>query len=334
MRNDLSSIKQVAVVGLGSISTRHRKNLKALYPGVSVIGVSSSGRKQLENLSDLDIVVPSVELLLKRQLDFAIIASPSSSHLAHATPLIEHGIPVLIEKPVTAYATSASALCTLIQKRSVPAAVAYCLRYREALKVVKRVVDSRDLGEILNVYVDVGQYLPDWRPKVDFRNSVSARSELGGGALLELSHEIDFVQYLLGPLKAVSALLKSSKHFNLDVEDTADFVCETDQGAVVSFHLDFLKRPAMRVCRIAGDRGTLEWNVNKNTVSLNGSADTTLLYENPNHDPNTMYLDMIEDFVRLIRSEPNNCVSVEEASTTVELIDAVKSIGIKSGILR
>ena len=54
---------------------------------------------------------------------------------------------------------------------------------------MKKFLDTGALGDhIYNVFAGVGQYLPDWRAG-DYRVTVSASKDLGGGALLELSHE-------------------------------------------------------------------------------------------------------------------------------------------------
>ena len=49
-----------------------------------------------------------------------------------------------------------------------------------------------------NLSPEVGQYLPDWRPGTDYKSGVSAQKDLGGGALLELSHELDYLQWFFG----------------------------------------------------------------------------------------------------------------------------------------
>ena len=53
---------------------------------------------------------------------------------------------------------------------------------------------------MLSVRSSVGQYLPEWRKNTDYRKGVSARQDLGGGVLLELSHEIDYIQWIFGEI--------------------------------------------------------------------------------------------------------------------------------------
>ena len=69
-------------------------------------------------------------------------------------------------------------------------------------------MQNKIVGKILSVRCEVGQFLPSWRPNIDYRESVSARKALGGGALLELSHEIDYLMWIFGDIDWVKATLE------------------------------------------------------------------------------------------------------------------------------
>ena len=55
-------------------------------------------------------------------------------------------------------------------------------------------VQDNILGNIYSIRCDVGQYLPNWRADKNYSKSVSAKKDLGGGVLLELSHELELYQ--------------------------------------------------------------------------------------------------------------------------------------------
>ncbi|MBK4727342.1 Gfo/Idh/MocA family protein [Pantoea agglomerans] len=316
---------RIAVIGLGNISIRHRRNIRQLYPSACIYGMSASGHLPGETVSDCDFLVSSIEELVKYQVDFAIIASPATSHAAHAIPLIRAGIPVLIEKPVAASVDDCNAISEASKQHNTPVAVAYCLRYLSSASVVKNLLGTQTIGRLYNALVEVGQYLPDWRPGKDFRNSVSARAELGGGVLLELSHEFDYIQWLLGPLIVEHAMLRSSIELGLSVEDVADVVVTSTSGAVVSIHLDFLQRKAHRKSRFIGSDGTLEWDLVQNSVTLISAEGIEVIYCEPDWDKNQMYLNMITDFVAHIHQAENRIIDIDFATRTVELIEKIKA---------
>lgn len=315
---------RVAVVGLGNISIRHRRNIKKIYPSSLIYGMSASGYLPNETISDCDVLVSSVEELVKHQIEFAIIASPATYHAAHAIPLIKAGIPVLIEKPIAASVADCEAIRAASRDYNTPVAVAYCLRYLPSALIVKELLDEQKIGRLYNALIETGQYLPDWRPSKDYRNCVSARAELGGGVLLELSHEFDYIQWLLGPLIVEHAVLRSSAELGLLVEDVADVIASGTSGVIATIHLDFLQRKAHRKCRFLGSAGTLEWDLVQNSVTLTSLKGTEIIYCDSGWDKNQMYISMITDFVSLIHKTENRTIDLDFATRTVELIEAIK----------
>lgn len=321
-------MERIAVIGFGNISVRHRKNLKQLYPLASIYGMPASGRMTKGLVSDCDVLVSSIEELIEHNVELAIVASPAPYHATHAIPLIKAGIPVLIEKPVATSVADCEAISVASRKYNIPVAVGYCLRYLPSSIMMKILLDEQKIGHLHNVMIDTGQYLPDWRPSKDFRTCVSARKELGGGVLLELSHELDYAQWLLGELQVQYALLRSSKTLKLSVEDSADILAKSGSGTAVSIHLDFLQRKAYRKCRFIGSEGALEWDLIQNEITFISATDTEVVFRDVEWDKNKMYLAMIVDFVRLINGEDSLSVNIDDATHTVALIEKIKAFPI------
>lgn len=317
-------MKNVAVIGLGNIATRHRRNLKQLFPQATLFAMSASGRIPVDAVTDCDYITASIDELIDSKIELAIIASPATLHAQHAIPLIKAGIPTLIEKPVVADVKDIAALQNIIKATKTPVAIGYCLRYLPSGLKVKDILAQKKLGTLYNAFIQIGQYLPDWRPNKDYRDSVSANKHLGGGALLELSHELDYAQWLLGDLTVEHAILRSSKELGLDVEDMADIILRTEQGVINNIHLDFLQRSVQRNCSLLGSGGRLEWNLIENSVIFYGSEGTEVIYSEPEWDKNKMYLAMLEDFVGMIHGKPHQCVELSVAVKTVQLIDTIK----------
>jgi hypothetical protein len=315
---------KVAVIGLGSIATRHRSNLKAIYPNCLTYVMSSSGRVPTEYIDNCDHIVNSLEEIIAKQPVMAIVASPAPFHAKHAIPLVEAGIPVLIEKPITATHEELSRLIDAIDNHSTPVAIGYCLRYLPSMMKVKDLLEKEALGHLYNADINVGQFLPDWRPNKDYRDSVSANRELGGGVLLELSHEFDYAHWILGNLNVEYAILRSSKELNLAVEDIADVVLTNQQGTVCNIHLDFLQRVPQRTCSIIGSKGRIDWNLIENSVELSNVDGSHTVYSDPQWDKNQMYLSMINDFDSMIKGEHHQCVNVDDAAKVIKTIDSIK----------
>lgn len=318
-------MKNIAIVGLGNIATRHRRNVKLLFPQAKVYAMSASGRKVEGPLSDCDEIASSIEELIGL-VDMAIIASPAPSHAAHAIPFIAANIPVLIEKPIVASSEDAQRLLEASKTFKTPLAVGYCLRYLPSARVTQQALVKQRAGQLLNARVSIGQYLPDWRATKDYRDSVSASKALGGGALLELSHELDYARWMLGELHVHSAIIRNSGTLGIEVEDLVDVVAMTNQQAVVHLHLDFLQPKAHRHCDFIGTKGRIEWDLILNQVLLHTAEGTETLYSDADYDRNRMYLDMLTDFTHFIAGRPHHCILVEDAVATIGFIENIRSV--------
>jgi len=244
-------------------------------------------------------------------------------------PLIIAGIPTLIEKPVTVNSKDSVLLEQAVIKSKTPVAVGYCLRHLPSAQILKQLLNDGKIGKLYNAFIQIGQYLPDWRPSKDYRDSVSANPTLGGGALLELSHEFDYCQWLLGELTVEHAFLRSTEELDLAVEDIADVTLCSESGAVVHIHLDFIQRKAHRLCSFIGSDGRLDWDLIKNSVTFTSSDGEKVIYQEPEWDKNKMYLEMLESFIAQIEGKNNRCVSLQEAKKTIELIEKIKNYPVK-----
>src|SRR5205085_9733157 len=115
------------------------------------------------------------------------------------------------------------------------------------------------IGQVLSVRAEVGQYLPDWHPEDDYGASYAAQSRLGGGAVLTLSHELDYVRWIVGEVTDVRSITMHASSLGMDVEDVAEVLTRHSSGALASIHMDFLDRSYNRRSRWIGEEGTISW---------------------------------------------------------------------------
>jgi predicted dehydrogenase len=317
-------IDSIAVIGLGSISLRHRQNIKELFPQCTVVALSASGRRNVGDVDNADLLISTIEELIELKPYMAIVASPATSHVQFAIRLIEAGIPVLIEKPLAASAEQCTELLKVTQSSPVPSAVAYCLRYMPATLIIKSLLEQNQIGKIYSVSVNVGQYLPDWRSNKNYRDSVSAQASLGGGVLLELSHELDYLRWFLGDFTVAFAQLRNSEQLDLAVEEIADLVLISDVGVTCHVHMDFLQQSPQRLCSFVGEKARLDWDLLANTIIVHDANGTETLLNEPLWSRNEMYLTMLQDFIANIQAKQHRCVEIEDAFKTLTLIDSIK----------
>ena len=318
------------IVSLGSIGRRHLTNLRGLRPRARicvwhlhtrpVVGAPAPGDE------GADAIVYSLEDALAARPDVALVCSPAPTHVEVGRALGEHGVHLLIEKPLSDALDGVDGLLAACRARGAVLMVGYPLRFDAALQAVHATVDAGRIGRPLLVQATASQYLPDWRPGTDYRRGVSARQELGGGVLLELSHEFDYVRWLLGEVVSVSAQAGQVSDLEVDVEDTADVHLRFANGAHGNVHLDMVQRAPVRTCRIAGTEGTVEWD------GIAGSArwyDATAgaweeLCGRDQDGRNDMYQRELEHFLRCVEGEAVPAVDGEDAKRSLEVVLAAR----------
>ena len=76
--------------------------------------------------------------------------------------------------------------------------------FHPIIKNIIKFYDENDVGEIINIQCQVGQWLPDWHPYEDYKKTYFSRKDLGGGVALTLIHEIHLVIELAGQPISIS----------------------------------------------------------------------------------------------------------------------------------
>ena len=215
--------------------------------------------------------------------------------------------------------------------------VGYNLRYLKSLQEFRRHVSEGLIGKPLSVRCEVGQHLPNWRPNEDYRKSVSARSELGCGVMLELSHEIDYLRWIFGEVDWVRATLLRQSELEIDVEDTVHLTIGFEKSIygkqlIANLNMDFIRHDTTRSCTVIGDRGSLRWDGILGEVSViqAGEQIWKTLFVNDNGIEETYILEW-QEFIEAIKEKRSPAVTGEDGLRVVEIIEAAR-LSSKSGI--
>jgi len=223
---------------------------------ILVIGFGSIGRKHVRLLSEDDknhiwlfrshkgnVVntgfphIYSWEECKKIHFDAAFITNPTSLHINTVLRVIKHiGCPIFIEKPLGDKVKHLHELLSLVKTHAIPTYVGYCLRFHPVIKICKTYMEKH---VFVSMRVTASSYLPTWHPGSDWKKSYSSQKAMGGGVLLDLSHEFDYVMYLLGDIQKMQGSFSRISDITLDTEDVADVICYTKKGRA-SVHIDFL----------------------------------------------------------------------------------------------
>lgn len=289
----------VAVVGAGSIGSRHQRILKQLGHQVSVVSANSPDA-DFRSMSDA---------LERESFDYVVIASQTSQHVTDLSALINNRFSgrVLIEKPLF------EKLHTLEDNNFSFAAVGYNLRFHPAIVWLKDTLPK--LGKLSSANFYVGQYLPTWRPDSDYRKSSSARDISGGGVLRDLSHELDLEQYLFGDWQQLTAVGGKFSDLEIATDDTFSILMTSTKCNAISVQLNYIDRIKQRYITINGNNGTVSIDLISNTAKFN---DLDVKFS-VNADDS-----YVAQHLAVISNDSQNTCSLSEALKVVETIQAIE----------
>ena len=241
-------------VGLGSIGKRHLDDLIDILgeKGETLIvdRVSHSDTPLPEKLSSVLRNTYHSFSEVTEKYDCTFICNPISLHGEAIKALIDCSDNMYIEKPMFESLDPAYA--------EIPWGdgiyhVACPLRFHP---VINRMYELSKEYRIVSFRALCSSYLPGWRPGSDYRQSYSARKDLGGGVRLDLIHEMDYIHWMFGTPEESVCRYGTYGDLGIETEDTADYILKWPQmtGTV---HLDYLGDPTRRSLEFITNDGQL-----------------------------------------------------------------------------
>src|SRR5215468_1655493 len=288
------------VIGLGSIGSRHAKNLIAL--GHEVVGYDPATPlvTNVEFINHLDHA---------EDIDGCIIATPTANHAKDLHYTIDRGwANILVEKPI-ADTISAELLNDLDYAKSVGINVVMGnnLRFHFSVRLAKRYIKTGLIGRPIWAHITVAQY----NDKPQYRRD--------GVVLNWGAHEFDLALYLLGTAKVASS--------NIDSEDTiADVgLVHAESSCLTMVHLDYLTKPELRQTIIIGEKGRLVISITGRYVVFQ-QGDRSGAPERQQGSFDEDYMNESIAFIHMAQKKPWLGATAEDGIETLKIIDAAREM--------
>ena len=255
--------KHVLVCGAGSIGRRHIANLLRLGAKVSV------WRARPELLDDIarDFPVQVCTDLTNAiaEADAVVVATATDQHVAIATETLKARRAVFIEKPISNDWIGVNDLRSLAEGRIVEVGCQF--RTHPNLIALAHKLGQSEHGKPLTYRLAMGQRLDAWRPSQDYRQSYSADSARGGGALFDLVHQIDIALWLFGPALKVQAVLARLGDLNISGDDVANLLLTHKNGVTGHIQLDMASPVYRCEAEVMTSNAIFHWANSDGTLS-------------------------------------------------------------------
>ena len=316
----------LVVVGCGSVGRRHARNLATLDLGQSKIFVHDTDLAAAEAVAAQTGATPLADLddLQALGVRGGIVALPNHLHVSVARRLLEQGVAVLVEKPLSHTMEGVDDVIAQARSRGLVLMTGYNLRHHPNLLDAKYLIDEGAIGRLLTARFYFGYNLALWRPGTDYRRNYGAIADQGGGVILDVTHEIDLITWLLGDVAEVACFAGQLTDLELDTEDVAALLLRMKSGAIVDLHLDYADLSYDRGFRIVGTVGSLAWEMPSSTLAVYRDEAGEWETRRVEFDFNETYISELKHFIDVIRGDARPNDDGTQAKHTLEIALAAK----------
>ena len=289
------------IISMGSIGTRHAEVLTSI--GIEASAITSQNIRSLECFNDLK----SVNL---DKFDYFIIASPTHLHYEHLSYIDTNasGKIILCEKPLFDKFRDFNPNNKIF--------IGYNLRFHPLILELKNMLNP---SEILTIEARCGQYLPSWRKK-DYTTTYSSYKELGGGVLLDLSHEIDYISFLCdSKLELIKSYQAKVSNLNITSDDICMILAKCNK-TLINISLNYLSKTPYRQILIETNNNTYHLDLITNTLKIVDQDGKITQIQKPNLQRNDTFKAMHIDALNM----QNHICTFSQAMDAMRLIDQIQ----------
>jgi UDP-N-acetylglucosamine 3-dehydrogenase len=198
-------------------------------------------------------------------LDFAVVTVPTADHASVALPLIEAGVPVLVEKPIAGTVDEARTLIDAAAEKDVPLAIGHVERFNPAVRELERRLVDRALGRVFQVHT---RRLSPFPPRVG-----------DTGVALDLAtHDLDLMCRLAGTPVRISAETDQKAHRTR--EDLLAALLRFDSGVLGLLEVNWLTPTKVRQLTVTGERGMFVVDYLNQHLTLYENAQASEAWQN------------------------------------------------------
>ncbi len=331
---------KILMIGLGSIGQRHLRNLRA-YLGDEAEFLAYRVRGLQRTFSDTMQIREGVRLedafairsfsdldeALAQRPDVAYVTNITSQHIPCALKAVRAGCDVFLEKPISYDMAGVDELIQAAKDGGRIVFVGFQNRFHPCLRRLRELVRSREFGPIISVRSEIGERLTTMHTYENYADTYMARKDQGGGVIMNQQiHELDYLQWIFGAPKAVTAFCGTNSCLALSVEDYCEAIYWMDGplGAFpVSAHADFFQYPPRRCCRVIWENGWAEADLLGASVTV-ARGDQVTREEFSDFQRNQMFVDEMKAFLAAVKSRRQDMLTLEEGAVSLRMACAAK----------
>jgi UDP-N-acetyl-2-amino-2-deoxyglucuronate dehydrogenase len=341
---------RTGVVGCGKVAVLHAKALKSSDLSTFTAVCSRSMEKAQRFGAEHDAIAFDnvTEMVEKAKLDVVVICTPHPFHAEPAIATMKSGAHVLVEKPLASSLEDCDAMIEAARSSGVKLGTVSQRRFYAPCQRIRKAIDEGRIGR--PVLASVTMY--GWRDQAYYESDPwrGTWGEEGGGVLVnQAPHQLDLLQWFMGPIDELFGYWSNLNHPYIEVEDTAVAVVRFRNGGLGHIVVSNSQNPALYgKVLVHGDNGatlgvqtdggamfiagmsTIEEPPINDQWTISGEEDRLAVWRQDDeaffreHDAVNYFMRVQdEDFLRAVLEDHDPLVTGEEGRKTVELFTAV-----------
>lgn len=323
-----------ALIGCGRISNKHLEAVRSADMEVVAlcdVNIEKANRqKEKFELHNTKIYSDYLEMIESEPIDVVAVATDSGSHAQIAIGCINHGINVLIEKPIALSMFDAKAIESLAAEKQVVVGVCHQNRLNPAVAFIKKtIVDKQNnIGRILSISATIR-----WNRNRAYYDEAKWRGtwQHDGGALMnQCIHNIDLVNYFIADEpEEVFAYIANQMHGYNEVEDYGTAVLKFTNGCHASIEgtVNTFPKNYEETLFIITENGTfsiggvaLNKVIYQNYSGISQSIDTDVYSTEVDSVYGNGHIGLYRNFCDAIRNGAELVCSVKDGIKALELV--------------
>lgn len=310
---------KILIIGCGSIGERHlrcfqrtgRAEPVACEPRAEVL-------HRIKTTYNVTGFATLAEAWTGGRYDAVVICAPAQTHIAMTVDCLARGLNVLIEKPLSISLDGVAGLQEAIAESGSFVRVGYTWHFHPGVKALRACLKRGELGRPLQAVVTSGQHFPTFRPA--YREIYYTRHESGGGAIQDsMTHNVNTVEWLVGPTTRVFCEAAHQALEGVTVEDTVNAVARNGDVLVSYSHNQF-QPPNETTFLVHCENGSLKFESHEHRwAKWPRGAEGWQYFPATLKERDDMFVAQANDFLDgMLNGTPGDMCTIEEAAQTLK----------------
>ena len=315
----------ILIIGYGSIGKRHGQVLDYLGNEISYVRTGKSTIKDDKFLKDKEIFYDLKKAVKEKNPMYVVDCSPTSFHFSNLCKLYELKVNALVEKPIIINIKKEEDITKLNEianSKTFKYGISFQYRFHPIINKLRDTFKLLKEKKIIKGNIIWTEYLPEWHPWEDYKNSYASNANLGGGTLLTMCHPFDYLNYIIGESNFFVKKTFSGR-LDINVDQSSLILCESNLTFnPIEIYLDFDSKIRRHSINLEGKDWSLYANLFDNFIEFKSCDNDSFKINYGDLNRNILFQGLHEEYQKWISGSKQ---FRNKLSTNIKLIEFLSS---------